>query len=331
MKRSPLLLVVLALAAGPILGTACGGGEPEPKTATATTATETLAPAPSPTPSPAVTAEPIATTPLPPPPPPVVEDMTASDDPTPLPTVKILAPAEGTTAGDVEKAKNATVRLDVKNWETKEGGQHVHLILDDHPYKPIYDTKAPVKLAELLPAGVELTEGLHVLHAFPSRATHESVKSKGALSMVTFWVGKKGKATVDHKKPHVVYSRPKGAYAGPAAKELLLDFYLVGTDLSKGDKVRYTITGPGLDAPLTGEFTRWAPKVVKNLGKGEYAFKLEYLDKDGKPVPGPLNATTRTVKLDPTAEAGDAHGGHAMPKAEGSAAPAASAAPASSK
>ncbi|MBI2388188.1 MAG: hypothetical protein HYV09_01115 [Deltaproteobacteria bacterium] len=333
MKRSPLLLVVLALAAGPVIVTAaCGGGEPEPKTATVTKATETVAPAPSPTPSPAATPEPIATTPLPPPPPPVVEDMAPSADPTPLPTVKILAPAEGTTAGDVEKAKNATVRLDVKNWETKEGGNHVHLILDDHPYKPIYDTKAPVKIAELLPAGVDLTEGLHVLHAFPSRPTHESVKSKGALSMVTFWVGKKGKATVDYKKPHVVYSRPKGSYAGPAAKELLLDFYLVGTTLEKGDKVRYTITGPGLDTPLTGEFTKWAPKVVKNLGKGEYSFKLEYLDKDGKVIAAPLNGTTRTVKLDPTAEPGaDAHGGHAMPMGAGSAAPGASAAPASSK
>ena len=110
------------------------------------------------------------------------------------------------------------------------------------------------------------------------------------------------------------------------AKELLLDFYLMGTTLEKGDKVRYTITGPGLTTPLTGEFTKWAPKVVKNLGKGEFAFKLEYLDKDGKVVDGPLNSTTRTVKLDPDAPAGDPHAGHTMPAASTSA----SAAPAPS-
>lgn len=322
MKRSPLMLLALALAAGPVVTVACGGGEPEAKTPTPE-ATVSAAPTPPPSAEPA--ASPAMTTPPPPPAPPaVVEDMTPSADPTPLPTVKILAPADGSSI-DPKKVADTTVRLDVKNWETKEGGQHVHLILDDQPYKPIYDTKAPVKLGELLPKDGTLSEGLHVIHAFPSRATHESVKAKGASAMITFWVGKKGKATVDYKKPHLVYSRPKGTYAGPAAKEVLFDFYLMGTTLDKGDKVRYTITGPGLASPLTGEFTKWAPKVAKNLGKGEFVFKLEYLDKDGKVVDGPLNSTSRTVTLDPDAPAGDPHAGHTMPA--GSASAATSAAP----
>lgn len=309
MKRSPFVMIALALAAGPVVVVACGPSEPEARTPTAESsaiAVATPTPAPTPTPSEAPTETP---PPKPPAPPAVVEDMTASDEPKPAPTVKILAPANEMSVGDAAKAKDATVRLDVKNWETKEGGNHVHLILDDHPYKPIYDTKLPVKLTELLPPGVELTEGMHVLHAFPSRMTHESVKGKGASSMTVFWVGKKGKATYDFKKPHLIYSRPKGNYGGAMAREVLIDFYLMNTTLDKGEKVKYTIVGPGIATPLTGEFTKWTPKVVKNLGKGEFTFKLELVDKDGKAIEGPTNSTSRAVKLDPDAAA-DPHAGH---------------------
>jgi len=322
MKRNPILMLGLALAAGPVVVVACGPSEPEPKTAVTTTAT----PTPEPTPTPTTVASPEPTTPPEPPKPAaVVEDMTPSEDPKPLPTVKILAPANESALADAATAKEATVRIDVKNWETKDGGNHIHLILDDHPYKPIYDTKTPVKLTELLPPGAELSEGQHVLHAFPSRMTHESVKGKGSSSMITFWVGKKGKPTIDTKKPHLVYSRPKGNYGGAMAGDVLIDFYLMGTTLDKGEKVRYTIIGPNLPAPLTGEFTKWTPKVVKNLGKGEFTFKLELVDKDGKLIEGTTNSTSRTVKLDPSAPT-DPHAGHppmTMPATTGSAAPSA--------
>ena len=82
----------------------------------------------------------------------------------------------------------------MKNWKTAPGDQHVHLILDAKPYKPIYDPKAPVKLCDLT-GGEPLAEGQHVLVAFPSRANHESVKTAGALSITEFWVGKKGAKT----------------------------------------------------------------------------------------------------------------------------------------
>jgi hypothetical protein len=234
---------------------------------------------------------------------PVVEDMAPSDEPKPMPAVKITAPANDASVGDAAKAKDFEVKLDVKDWPTAEKGPHVHLILDDHPYKAIYDTKKPVKLSELLPAGTDLKEGEHTLVAFASRPTHESVKGKGAQTLQTFWVGKKGKSTFDAKKPHLVYSRPKGDNKGGMAKELLIDFYLFGTQLDKGEKVKYTISGPGLPSPLTGEFTKWAPKVARNLPKGnDYEVTLELVDKDGKGMEGPLTKTTRKgVNLDPDA------------------------------
>jgi len=305
MKTSKTIFVTLSLALG---AAACGGGEAEVKdpSTEGTKPAETAAVSPTP---PAESAAPAVEKPAPPAP--VVEDMKPSDDPTPMPSVKITAPANAAAVGDVAKAKDFEVKLDVKDWATVEKGPHVHLILDDNPYKPIYDTKKPVKISELLPAGAELTDGEHTLVAFASRATHESVKGKGAQALVTFWVGKKGKSTFDPKAPHVVYSRPKGEYKGALANDLLLDFYLFGTTLDKGEKVKYTIAAPGLATPLTGEFTTWAPKIAKNLPKGDYEVTLELVDKEGKPLTGPLTKTTRKgVKLDPEAATGDPHAGH---------------------
>jgi len=329
MRTGQSFFVVLALGA---LMSACGGEKaPDTKTPVDTAATTTPPP-------PATTTTPAEVKPPPPPaaekkmPAPVVEDMKASEDPKPLPSVKITAPKNDTSVGDLAKAKDVEVKLDVKDWATVEKGPHVHLILDDLPYKAIYDTTKPVKISELL-GGTELKEGEHTLVAFASRPTHESVKGAGAQSIITFWVGKKGKAAFDPKKPHLVYSRPKGENKGAMAQDLLIDFYLFGTKLDKGEKVKYSVTGGGLAAPLTGEFTTWAPKVAKFLPKGDYEVTLELVDKDGKAMEGPLTKTTRKgIKLDPEAAADAGHADHgaapAAPAAAGTGAAAAPAAPA---
>lgn len=306
MRTGQSFFAVLALGA---LISACGGEKaPDTKTPDGTTTTTTATP-------PAGSSSAAATPPTPPPaekkmPAPVVEDMKASDDPKPMPSVKFSAPKSDISVGDLAKAKDFEVKLDVKDWATVEKGPHVHLILDDLPYKAIYDTTKPVKLSELL-GTTELKEGEHTLVAFASRQTHESVKGAGAQAITTFWVGKKGKAAFDLKKPHVVYSRPKGEAKGAMAQELLIDFYLFGTKLDKGEKVKYSITGGGMAAPLMGEFTTWAPKIAKFLPKGDYEVTLELVDKDGKAIEGPLTKTTRKgIKLDPDAPADM---GHAMP------------------
>ena len=328
MKRSPLYVLALAVAIGPLAAmVACGEDKPEPQTANNVTSNSVTAmPTPMPTPTPTVSET--ATTPPPPPAPPVaVDDMQASPDPKPMPAIKILAPGNELSVGDAAKAKDYAIRLDIKNWELGKDGQHVHLILDGNEYKKITDAKAPLKLGEL-PGGDALAEGQHYLIAFPSRGTHESVKGKGAASFVTFWVGKKAKdkTVYDGKKKVLIYSRPKGMNAGDMGKNLLLDFYLHGTTLSDGDgdKVRYTITGTGIDKPVTGEFTTWTPKIVHNLQKGEFDVKLELLDKAGAVSDLAWNTTTRHVKVDPDAPNDPNMGmapGMPMPMGSSSAAP----------
>ncbi len=316
MKIAKLLCIVALAAAAPLAQLACGGGEsnlPPPPPPPGTGVASASASAQSTTPA--------NTTPPPPaPPPPALVLGTASDEPTPPPTVKITAPTSGQVIPK-DKAADFVVKLDVKNWQTAMGAQHVHLILDNHPYKPIYDTKAPVKLSELM-GGDPLNEGEHVLVAFPSRANHESVKSKDALAILAFSVGKKADKPTDLKKPMLIYSRPKGDYKGLMASHVIVDWQLANATLGEGkDHVHITVLGPGIPDKLEAKAEKFGPPYfLDNLQNGTYTVKLELMSggADMKVIPGAWNSTTRTIRIDHDAQP------DAMPAASTSAAPATS-------
>jgi hypothetical protein len=265
-------------------------------------------PPPPPPPPPAETAAPVETAaptasaePTPPPPAPPHVTLTlgtaSPDPPAPLPTVKIVAPAREQVI-PAAKAADFQVKLDVKNWQTAPGDRHVHLILDDKPYKPIYDTKAPVKLSEL-PGGDTLAEGQHILVAFPSRPNHESVKTAGALFITEFWIGKKASKDQDPAKAMLIYSRPKGEYKGDMANHVIVDFQLANDKLAPGgDHVHVSVTGPGIDGEKAADATQFGPPFyLDNLQDGSYTVKLDLLGADGKNLPGSYSSATRTITI----------------------------------
>jgi hypothetical protein len=295
MKARNLLLIVPFFPAA--MAVACGGGSenmppPPPPPAAPPTTDAAVAEA--------VDAAPAAPTPPPAPPAPPVELTagTASPDPAPpLPTVAILAPTKEQVI-PTAKASDFEVKLDVKNWKTAKGDSHVHLILDNRPYNPVFDLKAPIKLSDLT-GGEALAEGQHILVAFPSRANHESVKTKGAFAITEFWVNKKGEKAQDVSKPTLVYSRPKGEYKGDMANHVLVDFQIANTTLAEGkNHVHIAVTGPGIEGEKAADVTKFGtPYFLDNLQSGQYTVKLDLLGADGKPLAGSWNSTTRQITI----------------------------------
>ncbi len=170
-----------------------------------------------------------------------------------------------------------------KHCNNSEKGQHIHHILNNEPYTAHYtDTFSK-----------NLKAGHYVNLAFLSRSYHESIKHKGAYQLNQFSVGKaETKSTFDASAPHMFYSRPKGDYVGADTKKILLDFYLVNTELSEnGNKVRAIINKT--------EFmlTKWAPYAIYGLPMGENTISLELVDKDNKVIPGPFNKVERKITL----------------------------------
>jgi hypothetical protein len=221
-------------------------------------------------------------------------------------------PNASLTMGSVKADKvgtdsaKVTFNFDVKNYELKmqtsdngskmcnnsDKGQHIHFILDNMPYKALYDPTNDVTLANN-------TE--HYLVAFLSRSYHESVKSKGAALVYHFKIDEKGnlKKLEDPKTPMITYSRPKGDYAGKDTTNLLLDFYVWNCTLAPdGYKVKADISNE--DKPsqqLTATIDKWEPHFIQNLCTGKCKVTLTLLDKDGKQVDGPASTVTREFSL----------------------------------
>jgi hypothetical protein len=206
--------------------------------------------------------------------------------------------------------------LDLRDYPIgAEPGPHVHVIVDNEPYRAIYDAGKPVRLEGL-------AEGTHVVRAFPSAGPwkkegdlehHESRKNEGAFAWVRFHVKRALAATDDPKrtfdatKPTLTYSRPKGEYAAGTRERdrLLLDFYVSGTTLSgDGHRVRVTVDGAEpkvtdkAGQPVSLPLTEWKPYLLSPTPPpGEHTVVLELLDADGKPVPGAFNRTERKITV----------------------------------
>lgn len=176
--------------------------------------------------------------------------------------------------------------------------QHCHLILDNKPYEADYDHTTTL---EKLNGGKPLEEGTHLLTIFPARNFHLSLKSEGACAQVRFHVKKKTGGVPGATDPQLVYSRPKGAYDTKLneAKVILLDFYLLHAKLSPdGHRVHAVVTDEGGKQLEEHTITEWWPQLIlKDAKVGKYKVTIELQDKDGKPVPGAFNKTTREITV----------------------------------
>ena len=158
-------------------------------------------------------------------------------------------------------------------------GQHIHFIVNNGPYSAYYSNEFNKKLEE----------GNNVILAFLSRSYHESVKNPNAFFLTQIGEGDK----IDLSKEFLFYSRPKGVYKGNDTEKLLLDFYLVNTNISSsGNKVKATIQ----DVEFV--IDEWAPYYIEGLPKGEISIKLELIDEMGELIDSPFNPSQRTVLLE---------------------------------
>lgn len=175
------------------------------------------------------------------------------------------------------KLGNQTEKTLVPNLANSDKGQHIHFITNNGPYSAHYESKFEKYIEEKN----------SIMLAFLSRSYHESVKNKNAY--VLMQTGEK--YNLDNE--YIFYSRPKGNYSGNYAEKILLDFYLVNTEISKeGNRVRVTINDQ--------EFMiyKWVPYYIEGLQKGEATIKLELLNNNNKLVETEYNPTTRTINID---------------------------------
>ena len=188
--------------------------------------------------------------------------------------------------------KGQTADNGTKGCNNSDKGQHIHFIMDNAPYKALYEPKNEITLANN-------TE--HYLMCFLSRSYHESLKNKEAAVMVHFKIDEKGhyKKLDEPKTPMVFYSRPKGDYIGKDTANILLDFYVWNASLAPDAyKVKADITNENIQGQsLSATISKWESNFIQNLGTGKCKVVLTLTDKDGKQVEGRQTTVTREFNL----------------------------------
>ena len=196
---------------------------------------------------------------------------------------------------DVQKyeLKLQTTDNGTKNCNNSDKGQHIHFILDNGPYKALYEPTNDITLPN---DGKE-----HIMVAFLSRSYHESVKNGKAAVMYHFLIDEKGnlKKLENPTTPMIIYSRPKGDYAGKDTANVLLDFYVWNCSLAAdGYKVKADISNDDkASQKLTATIDKWEPHFIQNLYTGKCKVMLTLVDKDGKPAEGPQTSASRSFEL----------------------------------
>lgn len=192
-----------------------------------------------------------------------------------------------------------TVRYTVSNFELTDqteddhadhlanshDGQHIHFILNNEPYDALYEPEHSVTV----PVNSE-----HYLLSFLSRSYHESIKTADAHKLVKFKINENGEVEElpTPTEPSLFYSRPKGEYKGADTDNLLLDYYIVNTEVSpSSNKVKAVVNGE--------EFIldQWQPYEITGAPLGELKVQLTLIDGEGNAITGDNVSIERNVTL----------------------------------
>jgi hypothetical protein len=200
--------------------------------------------------------------------------------------------------GDVVNSDVMNVDLSLAGYDTRPGGSHVTLMIDDRVFPPVYD--AGKKSVEVDLKKANLSTGVHVVRAFATRPWHESVKMPQAIATSFFYYKEKTGEAPNLANPSVASARPSGTYhVTPSTDRVLLDFVVSGASIGDhGYKLRYT-----LDDTDPVVLTNWIPVWLEALPAGQHTVKFELLSADDSVVPNGVHPASRqfTIVNDGTA------------------------------
>jgi hypothetical protein len=162
-------------------------------------------------------------------------------------------------------------------------GQHIHLIVDTDPYIAKYESSFEQSVSD----------GEHYMLAFISRSYHESIKTGTSYIVQKVDVSDNSITSSEEVSDEMLfYSRPKGTYVGKANTEkVMLDFFLVNTELSANRKVKAMINGE------EHIIDKWQPYYIEGLPMGQNTITLTLIDGNGNNINVPNNPVSREFEL----------------------------------
>lgn len=211
------------------------------------------------------------------------------DDPARPVVVRIVSPRPR----EIIPTSVVDVFLEVENYTLAEGGNRLHVIINNDPPVPWADARRPFPLKNL-------SEGGHTVRVLAVRPDGTSIRP-GGFAMVHFYVRRKNfQNYTDPEGPFLTVNLPAGGVADLDAQgRLCFDYWAHNADFraDQGLRIKYQ-----LDA-YEGELTEDGPVYWSNLVPGRHRLVVELFDRSGQPVFGPFNRVEREFEVRPVLRA----------------------------
>jgi len=201
------------------------------------------------------------------------------DDPAMPVRVRIVSPR----SREIIPTSVVDVFLEVDNYTLAEGGNRLHVILDNGVPQPWTDVRRPFPLKNL-------TEGGHSVRVLAVRPDGTSIRGPEAFALVHFYVKRKDfQNYADPEGPFLTVNLPvAGEVDLDGQGRLCFDYWAHNADFAQsGLRLKYQ-----LDA-YEGELAEEGPVYWSNLPPGRHKLVVELFDKTGQPVFGPFNRVER--------------------------------------
>ena len=194
---------------------------------------------------------------------------------------------ESPKEGEVVPYETVDVFVRVENYAIGDGGNRLHVVVDNG--SPIEHTNElkPVVLHGLAP-------GAHVLRIYAVKPDGKMLAGSEAWARVNFYVRRKDFSNFqpeDH--PYLTVNLPRDGMAFPDPEgKVWLDFRVHNAALAKeGFRVRFRLDGVETILP-SGEPYAWA-----GLSEGRHRLVVELIDEDGDPVSEIFARVERTFEI----------------------------------
>ena len=200
---------------------------------------------------------------------------------------------ESPKEGEVMPWETVDVFVRAENYAIGEGGNRLHVIVDNgSPMEHSNDLK-PVVLHGLAP-------GAHVLRVVAVKPDGKMLPNPEAKARVNFYVRRRDFSNFqpeDH--PYLTVNLPKDGMAFPDAEgKVWLDFRAHNVTLSKeGYRVRFRLDGVETILP-SGDPYAWT-----GLSEGRHRLVVELIDEEGDPVSEIFARVERTFEITRTVKA----------------------------
>ena len=227
---------------------------------------------------------------------------TAQDlDPDFIPTAPI-APSFGDTGAAIDHAQPITLQIlsprnneiidsppidiffDLANYELKDGGNALRVIIDNQAPLTITTTAKPLTLSHL-------PDGGHSIRAYPVRPDGTIIRDPKAFAVAHFYVRKKDfQNFIDQSCPYLTVNLPSGDSQDTDINgQLCVD--LTFNNHGGNYKVRYNMES--YQGTLDGK----APVYWQGIPIGKHKLILELTDANNQPVLGPFNRVERYFEI----------------------------------